>query len=85
MVGVLDETKAILIPAGAWLWAELGNRRIESVTISGMLVVRCCAFLFQGACARATGMREAGKLIRSLLKMLILMLWSPLILKSLLI
>ena len=25
VVGVLDETKAILSPAGAWLWAELGN------------------------------------------------------------
>ena len=25
MVGVLDEIKAILSPAGAWLWAELGN------------------------------------------------------------
>ena len=25
MVGVLDENKAILSPAGAWLWAELGN------------------------------------------------------------
>ena len=24
-LGVLDEIKAILSPAGAWLWAELGN------------------------------------------------------------
>ena len=26
MVGVLDEIKALLSPAGAWLWAELGNK-----------------------------------------------------------
>ena len=26
MVGVLDETKAILSPAGACLWAELGKK-----------------------------------------------------------
>ena len=26
MGGVLDEIKAILSPAGAWVWAELGNR-----------------------------------------------------------
>ena len=25
MVGVLDEIKALLSPAGAWLWAELGK------------------------------------------------------------
>ena len=25
-MGVLDEIKALLSPAGAWLWAELGNR-----------------------------------------------------------
>ena len=25
-VGVLDEIKAILSPAGAWLWAELGKK-----------------------------------------------------------
>ena len=24
-MGMLDEIKAILSPAGAWLWAELGN------------------------------------------------------------
>ena len=24
-MGVLDEIKAILSPAGAWLWTELGN------------------------------------------------------------
>ena len=24
-MGVLDETKAILSPAGAWLWTEFGN------------------------------------------------------------
>ena len=24
-MGVLDEIKAILSPAGAWIWAELGN------------------------------------------------------------
>ena len=27
-VGVLDEIKAILSPAGAWLWAELGNKAL---------------------------------------------------------
>ena len=30
MAGVLDETKAILSPAGAWLLAELGNRNPHS-------------------------------------------------------
>ena len=30
-VGVLDEIKAILSPAGAWLWAELGNRENHRV------------------------------------------------------
>ena len=30
VMGVLDEIKAILSPAGAWLWAELGNRNPHS-------------------------------------------------------
>ena len=30
-VVVLDEIKAILSPAGAWLWAELGNTYIDNL------------------------------------------------------
>ena len=29
-MGVLDEIKAILSPAGAWLWAELGKMYLIS-------------------------------------------------------
>ena len=31
LVGVLDELKAILSPAGAWLWAELGKKKVSLV------------------------------------------------------
>ena len=30
-VGVLDEIKAFLSPAGAWLWAELGKKNRTSL------------------------------------------------------
>ena len=29
---MLDEIKAILSPAGAWLWAELGNTEMKTTS-----------------------------------------------------
>ena len=39
MVGVLDEIKAILSPAGAWLWAELGKNNKNNHMVSCILFV----------------------------------------------
>ena len=38
-MGVLDEIKTILSPAGAWLWAELGNiEGMKTVSVAALLV-----------------------------------------------
>ena len=39
-VGVLDENKAIVSPAGAWLWAELGNKGVSDRDLKNFLFVR---------------------------------------------
>ena len=39
VVGVLDEIKALLSPAGAWAWAELGkNYSDNSMNIVNMII-----------------------------------------------
>ena len=35
---MLDKIKAILSPAGAWLWAELGNNGLKTVGSPGLPV-----------------------------------------------
>ena len=48
-VGVLDEIKTLLSPAGAWLWAELGN----SIDVCSNHIFSMCLYLFTVMCLQS--------------------------------